>query len=1044
MQLLLRTAKAAILLGAFALSSHLALEYGSGGLWHGMRAAHAVVSGKAEVPYDLTQLRAVNPTLEYIQKKYVEPERVDPRQMLLGALDQIQKEVAQVIVTHEERQPTVTVRVFEHERRFRVDNVQGHWDVPARLLEIFGFLQEHLRGKDVDLAEVEYAAANGMLRTLDPHSVFLSPEDYRDMNVATSGHFGGLGIVISVRDQQLTVMRPMPGTPADKVGLRRMDRITKINNESTLNMPLEDAVSRLRGDPGTKVTIWVHRDGDGGWSGSRPFELEREVIRVSSVDRETLSDGIGYVRIKQFQQTTADELKKALAQLSSKRPLAGLVLDLRDDPGGLLDQAGKVADMFIAEGVLYTTVGNSDGRHEQRATRAGTEPNYPIVVLVSEGSASASEIVAGALKNQNRAVIAGSTTFGKGSVQLVFPDITPEKAALKLTIAQYLTPGDISIQGKGVTPDVALVPMTADTLEMNLFENEVGVRESDLTKTLGAGGKRDTEPSRYVLRYALPESVRAEIRDRGSVVDDDFRIDAPIRLAASLLGAMRSGTRPEQLDQLKSHIEKLEAKEMTSVETDLRALGIDWRAAPADYKDGPEPADVKVTVETDRPSDTVDAGQPMNLTVRVENRGKLPLYRLYGLTKSDAGYYDQRELVFGAVMPGESRAATVPLGFCAIDGVRPGSTKPLPEKTTRVCRLPHDAITRQDVVKVRFFAQNAEPPHDVELRPTVKSLPRPVFAYDYQVVDNRAANDNSQLERGEGATVYLRVRNVGAGPSLETQANLRNLTGDGLLLRAGRFDLSGLQPGEERDVEFTFDVLPNLAEPEIRLHLSIADIDTRAFAAEKLVLSVADKKTALKPTAATGQSRASVEADVLAAPSERAPVVGRLSANAIVSVRATFGSFTQVVLGGARTGFVRTRDLAATKEAAPAIALWKPSLSHAPPRLSVTPPALATRDTKIRIEGEALAPAGVSDAFAFVGSRKVFYAPNSAASLASMKFSFDAELAPGINVITVVARQTEDTSTRETFVIRRDGPGGEPLATPASELLGEGWEFGER
>ena len=215
MRFLSRAGRVLSLLALFAVASHFALEYGTGGLWRGLRAAHAVVGGDAEVPYDLTQLRAVNATLDTIRKKYVEPERVDPRQMFLSALDQIQREVAQVIVTHDEKSPTVKVRVFDEEEEFRVDNVQGHWDVAARLREVFAFLQEHLkREKKMDLAKIEYAAANGMLHTLDPHSVFLSPEDYREMNVSTSGHFGGLGIVISIRDQMLTVMRPMPGTPA--------------------------------------------------------------------------------------------------------------------------------------------------------------------------------------------------------------------------------------------------------------------------------------------------------------------------------------------------------------------------------------------------------------------------------------------------------------------------------------------------------------------------------------------------------------------------------------------------------------------------------------------------------------------------------------------------------------------------------------------------------------------------------------------------------------------------------------------------------------
>src|SRR5690606_36997843 len=199
----------------------------------------------------------------------------------------------------------------------------------------------------------------------------------------------------------------------------------------------------------------------------------------------------------------------SLEQLHKGERLRALVLDLRGNPGGLLDQAAKVADKFLEDGVIVSTVGMSEGREEKRAVRRNTEPPYPIVVLTNGSSASASEIVAGALKNHDRAVVVGQTTFGKGTVQLVFPRITPDGAALKLTIAQYLTPGDVSIQGVGVTPDVELDPMTADLLEMDLFRSEEQFRERDLSKSLTSNGKRNTDRPFFTLRYNLPEKERA-------------------------------------------------------------------------------------------------------------------------------------------------------------------------------------------------------------------------------------------------------------------------------------------------------------------------------------------------------------------------------------------------------------------------------------------------------------------------------------------------------------------------------------------------------
>src|SRR6187549_2216006 len=557
MRLFERLGRVSIVLGVFALASYFSITFGSAGLWRGLEAAHAVATpGKPTGPYDLTQLVAVNETLNTIRTKYVDPSRVKPRQMFLSALNEVQKEVAQVIVLHEDKSNMVKVQVDTESASFHIDNVQGPWDVAARLREVFAFLQANLKDTEVDLRDVEYAACNGILRTLDPHSVFLSPEAYREMNLSTSGHFGGLGIVISVRDQMLTVMRPMPGTPAGRANLKRMDRITKINNESTLNMPLDDAVNRLRGKPGSKVTIWVHRDGGEGWTGSRPFELVREEIQVKSVDSRGLGNGVGYVRLKQFQANTSDELDEALSELHKKEKLKALVLDLRGNPGGLLDQAARIADKFLTDGVIVSTVGASEGREEKRAQAAGTEPFYPLVVLVSGNSASASEIVAGALKNQDRAVIVGQQTFGKGSVQLVFPHVTPENAALKLTIAQYLTPGDVSIQGVGVAPDVELDPMTADTLEMDLYRNAHGLRERDLTKSLTGAARHPTEQSFFRMRFNLPETERAKIRERGGDIEDEFELDMPIKIARDLSGKMAAGKRTEQLRSVKGVLEK--------------------------------------------------------------------------------------------------------------------------------------------------------------------------------------------------------------------------------------------------------------------------------------------------------------------------------------------------------------------------------------------------------------------------------------------------------------------------------------------------------
>jgi carboxyl-terminal processing protease len=1036
-----RLGRLVVVLGVFGVASYFAVHFGTGGLWRGLAIAHAVATpGQPAVPYDLTQLVAVKETLNTIRNRYVDPARVNPRSMFRSALNQIQKEVAQVIVRYDEKTSKVWVQVETESKDFRVDNVQGPWDVAARLREVFSFLQLHLKDSDVDLRDVEYAACNGMLRTLDPHSVFLSPDAYREMNLSTSGHFGGLGIVISIRDQMLTIMKPMAGTPAGRANLKRMDRITKINNESTLNMPLDDAVSRLRGKPGSKVTIWVQRDGGDGWQGSRPFELVREEIQVKSVESRTLQPGIGYIRLKGFQSSSSDELDQALAELHRKEHLKGLVLDLRSNPGGLLDQAAQIADRFLDDGVIVATQGASEARDEKRATRPGTEPDYPIVVLVNGQSASASEIVAGALKNLGRAVIVGQSTFGKGSVQLVFPRVTPDNAALKLTIAQYLTPGDYSIQGVGVSPDVELDPMTADALEMDLFRSDRALRERDLTKSLNGASRRNPERPTFTLRYNLPEKTRAEIRDRGDDVDEDFELDFPIKVGQGLVSRLTPGKRQDQLRGAKPYLEKLQQGELDAIGADLSRLGVDWTPPPKDYAGGPTASDYEVKVSTDRANDTIAAGEAMTLTVSVKNKGKQPVYQLRATTKSDGVYWDERELAFGKIAPGETRTATVPFGFCELDGKKPGSTKPVPEDAKRVCKIPKDADMRQDIVRVRFFAEGAEPPRDGELRPTINALPRPIFAYNYQVADNRPGDGDGQIALGEGITIYLNVKNVGKGASHETQANLRNLTGDGLLLHGGRFDISNMKPGDSRSVSFTFDVLDRLAEPTANVEISVVDRDLRVVSSEKAKLSVVKSALAIQPS--SGLVSALSPAAVRGQPVAVAPVVGQVAKGSLLERLGLFQDFTKVSLGDQRFGFVETRTLKPAAGGTPKVS-FEPVLSHSPPLLEVTPASLATRDTKVKVSGRATDTDRVQDVFVFVGPRKVFYQSNRKASDPKrLDFAFDAELQPGINVITVVARENEDTAIRQTMIVRRDGPKGEPLPTPKAETLGEDWDLG--
>lgn len=305
--------------------------------------------------------------------------------------------------------------------------------------------------EEVDWDELLEGAIQGMLQSLDPYSSYLSPDMMKELEVETKGTFGGLGIEIGIKDGVLTIISPIEDTPAWRAGLKAGDKILKIDGVPTKGLSLMECVKRLRGPKGTKVTLTIMRE---GFPEPRDFTIVRDIIKIQSVKARELEEGYLYVRIVQFQEQTAHDLKEAISGYLKEKELKGLVLDLRNNPGGLLDQAAEVSDLFLSEGRIVSVKTRKGKEMVFEAEAEGTLPFFPMVVLVNHGSASASEIVAAALRQNGRAILMGSTTFGKGSVQTIIP--LEGGAGLRLTTARYFTPDGSLIQDKGITPDISV------------------------------------------------------------------------------------------------------------------------------------------------------------------------------------------------------------------------------------------------------------------------------------------------------------------------------------------------------------------------------------------------------------------------------------------------------------------------------------------------------------------------------------------------------------------------------------------------------------
>ncbi len=344
-----------------------------------------------------------------------------------------------------------------------------------RQLEIFSNVLSLLEKNYVEEVNVEdliQGAIKGMLGSLDPHSSYLKPEDFKELQVETKGSFTGIGIEITIRDGILTVVSPIEGTPAYEKGVKAGDSIVRINGETTKDMTLMDAVKKLRGPKGSEVTISIYRE---GWKESKDITIVRDIIPLVSVKEKMLDPEYLYVRVTNFQAKTAHDLREALQKAGPD--IKGLILDLRNNPGGLLDQAVKVADLFLKEGIIVSTRGRLEEQTVvYRARTTADDFAQPMIVLVNEGSASASEIVAGALKDHRRALILGARTFGKGSVQTIIP--MNNGAGLRLTTARYYTPSGTSIQATGITPDI-IVPSRSVELTEKKSKRKI-IREKDL------------------------------------------------------------------------------------------------------------------------------------------------------------------------------------------------------------------------------------------------------------------------------------------------------------------------------------------------------------------------------------------------------------------------------------------------------------------------------------------------------------------------------------------------------------------------------------
>ncbi|NTU59901.1 MAG: PDZ domain-containing protein, partial [Deltaproteobacteria bacterium] len=792
------------------------LALGSAGLAHAFPPADG--ASRAD-PYP----KVVREVFSHIEKKYVEPGRATARGVLKGAFKALETQYPQVMVNVDDDKNEAIVRVDEAEKRFELRPGGKVSSAAEPLNGVLSFVAAQLK-ESFERDDLYYAALNGALSALDPHSNAFSPKSFKEFMIGTRGTFGGIGFVFGIRDGDMTIITPIDGTPADRAGLKTGDKILYIDGEPTINMPVDVAADKMRGEPNTQVTLTLSRE---GWPEPRPFTFTREMIRVDSVETYVLPGAdagpVLYAKVKNFQKDTTEDLRASVKDAEARHPnLTGLILDLRNDPGGLLDQAIEVADGFMDKGTIVSTRG-PDEENNSRASAKGDTPisKKPVILLVNQGSASASEIVAGALK-ASRALLVGQKTFGKGSVQKVLP--LSDGGALKLTVAQYLTPGDISIQSIGVQPDIATYP-TVIGKKTRLGPPPSHMEEATLENAFKEWGNASEKPWREIQYQQPPEpedeekvKTFAELPKAEKLAK--LKADFEVRLAQRILARTATGDLPHARDHLFKAaggvLEEARKEEDAKIGKILADQGIDWT-------DGKDEGKHKLTIRVPREL-RLEGGTTAEIPVTVRNDGTRTVYHLWGRTDSSNPLLKNLDFIFGRIEPGKEKTWTAKV------------------------EVPKSAVDRWDTVTLSVRAGLSKEIASSQGSAHTVAIPAPRYSYSYELKDenpaDRAKSGDGVLEEGERATLHLSVRNRGSAASPPLDVNIRGETKEQIYLEAARKKLDGLASGERKDAPMAFRLVKATEDKKADIVVNISNREFAIFFSDTLKFPVGKPYTA--------------------------------------------------------------------------------------------------------------------------------------------------------------------------------------------------------
>lgn len=775
---------------------------------------------------NLDNIKRISRASYLIQHEYYDPARIKPREMLEEGFYELAKEVPEILPRFEGN--TLHFQIASKKVDISLAGVNQFYDILFPIGQVFDLLKTEYRG-DVKPEDMEYAFISGMLSVLDPHSSMLPPKAYEEFKTQTSGQYGGLGIVIGEKEDELTVIAPLEDTPAWRAGIKTDDKIVQIGDQSTANMDLSDAVDLMRGDPGTKVTLRIRSKGQE----PRDVVLTREVIAIKSVESKIVKiDGkdVGVLRVKGFQEDTFSDAVKGLEKLQkeSGNKLAGIVLDLRNNPGGLLDQAILIADKFLSHGdIVYTEAANESDEDIAIAKKQADDVTLPLAVLINQGSASASEIVAGALKNNDRAIVVGQKSFGKGSVQSLFS--LRDGSSLKLTVAQYLTPGHVSIQAEGIVPDIHLYPSLVKKDEFDLREDR-DFSESKLDSHLENTKYLKTAKPFYDMTYLMNDKTAEESQYVSKIKEeDDYSLNFAARLIVDV--AVKKAPLPKTalLTTAQSFLDKEAHAQDKLIADAMKKLDLNWDAGDAKNAVPKFAYRYEFVDEAEAKLSVLKAGGKAKLRVFLRNDGVAPSHRTLAEIESYNPLIDGKELAFGYVKPGEERSASIAV------------------------TVPNEIIDFKEDAALNIYASEiGETPLKESITTVFEEKPSPQFAYSYQLFDGNGAksvgNGDGIPQKGEKIALEVTLKNVGKGTAAKAEVNLQNALGDMVFLDKARATLGEIKNGGEAKGELMFSVRDAFDKDEFSIKLFALDMDSKTSISDTLKFDKTKDKALVPPT----------------------------------------------------------------------------------------------------------------------------------------------------------------------------------------------------